>query len=329
MKKITAALIAAMCAVSTLPIIIESANGDSAPEGISNEETLSDENRIGETVSEEIKTEEPVSEETKNEETVSEEIKNEETASEETKNGDSDSKETGDIVIENQVIDVPLNGSKWIKVNGVFYYVKDGEPVKGLYEFTESDGESAPHLSYFDDKGCLVTNNVFDIGNEEYIADDNGWAKKVESEHDKTLARAYRLVDEWTDKGMTKEEKFRICYDHIRDDFPEYNPRIPHYAGEGWDTTYANDIFVDKGGNCISVAAAVAYVAKAIGFKDVYAVNGGSHGWAEVDNLVYDAEWERHNDGSYFGLSYDVSGDGLPVYKYIFGSDNPYARIKL
>lgn len=194
------------------------------------------------------------------------------------------------------------------------------------------DGKNKIHASYFGGNGWLVENKLFAFNNAQYMSDTKGWVSEVKTEHEKTLARAMQLVAKVTNNGMTKEQKLRACYVHIRDSYPEYNPRIPHFAGQGWHITYANDIFVGKdgrkGGNCISVGAALAYMAKAIGFENVYAVNGTGHGWAEVNNKVYDAEWERHNEGSFYALSYEPQ-DGKPNYKWIFGSSNPYARIKL
>jgi len=190
------------------------------------------------------------------------------------------------------------------------------------------DGGSKQHLSYFGGNGWLVVNKLFTEKNVQYIADSRGWATKVQTEHEKVMARAIQLVEKITNESMTKEQKLRACYIHIRDKYPEYNPRIPHFAGEGWHITYANDIFINKGGNCISVGAAFAYMAAAIGYENVYAVNGTGHGWAEVNGLVYDAEWERHHAGNFYAVSYNDT-IGNQKYKWIFGSANPYARVKL
>ncbi len=212
------------------------------------------------------------------------------------------------------------------------YFGPNGWLRTGLQNMGTSenpDGKNTRHQSYFGSNGWLVENKVFTYGNAQCIADNRGWARQAVSESDKTLVRAYQLVDKVTNNGMTKEQKLRASYNHIRDNYPEYNPRIPHYSGEGWNVTYANDIFINKGGNCLSVAAAVAYMAKAIGFDNVYAVNSTGHGWAEINNRVYDAEWERHNAGSFYNLSYDDTSGGKPNYKSIFNSSNPYARVRL
>ena len=60
-------------------------------------------------------------------------------------------------------------------------------------------------------------------------------------------------------------------------------------------------------GDCYSYGAAFAFMAKAIGYTNVYACNSGGHGWAEVDGKVYDPEWSRHHSspGSYYGVGYN------------------------
>ena len=194
------------------------------------------------------------------------------------------------------------------------------------------DGSSKQHLSFFGSNGWLVTDRLINENNVQYISDSRGWLKKVESEYDKTLARAMQLVENVTKAGMTKEQKLRACYDHIRDSYPEVRPRTPHYAGEGWHTLYANDIFLDKKGNCFSTAAAFAFMAKAIGYDNVYAISVNGHGWTEIDGLVYDAERERHHKGSYFALSYNTpigTQDALEQYQWIFNAKSPYAKIKI
>ena len=210
-----------------------------------------------------------------------------------------------------------FGGNGWLRVG-----------MQTMSTSANPDGNNKVHLSYFGGNGWLVENKSFDFNSKKFIADTKGWVTEVKSEHEKTLARAIELVAKVTNENMSKEQKLRACYNHIRDDYREYNPRIPHYAGEGWHITYANDIFINKGGNCMSVAAALAYMAKAVGFENVYAVNSTGHGWAEVDGKVYDAEWERHNSGSYYGLSYEPEA-GKPNYRSIFSSGNPYARVKL
>ena len=76
---------------------------------------------------------------------------------------------------------------------------------------------------------------------------------------------------------MTKAQKLRACWNHIRTSYGERNPRIPHSHGAGWAELYANDIFVSGAGNCFSYGAAFAYMAKAVGYSKCYACNSGGH----------------------------------------------------
>ena len=93
---------------------------------------------------------------------------------------------------------------------------------------------------------------------------------------------------------------------------------------------YANDMFAGPGGNCCSYAAAFAFMAKAIGYENVYACNSGGHGWAEVDGRVYDPEWSKR-DGltavTYYGLSYDQKCD--VAYKKAISSNQPWMHVKI
>lgn len=131
-----------------------------------------------------------------------------------------------------------------------------------------------------------------------------GVATKVVTEKDKVLNRALKIISQITSPTMTMAQKLRKCWDHLSySNYPEYNPRIPHYKGMDWPIIYANDIFVKGGGNCISLGAAFAFLAKGIGYTDVYACHSGGHGWTMIDGLVYDREWSRwHNASTYYGI---------------------------
>ena len=143
-----------------------------------------------------------------------------------------------------------------------------------------------------------------------------------------TLQRAQAVVASITNDGMTREEKLRVCFDYVKAAYPEIKPRIPHYLGMDWPVIYANDMFINGAGNCCSYAAAFAYMAKAIGYEEVYCCNSGGHGWAEIDGLVYDPEWSKwHHVYNYFALSYDTPTD--QGYKGAIGAGKPWMRVKI
>ena len=197
---------------------------------------------------------------------------------------------------------------------------------------TNPDGKNKQHMSYFGVNGWLVQSNVFTINKTQYIADSKGWLTQVKSEYDKTLLRAHQLLAKVTNDNMTKEQKLRASFNHIRDSYPEVRPRTPHYSGAGWHLLYANDIFVNKKGNCFSCCAAFAFMAKAIGYDNVYAISVNGHGWTEINGLVYDAERERFHKGSYYALSYNTpigTQDALEQYQWIKTAKSPYAKVKI
>ncbi len=143
-----------------------------------------------------------------------------------------------------------------------------------------------------------------------------------------TLQRAQAVVAGITNDSMTREQKLRVCFDYVKEAYPEIKPRIPHYLGMDWPVVYANDMFVNGAGNCCSYAAAFAYMAKAIGYEEVYCCNSGGHGWAEIDGLIYDPEWSKwHHVYNYFALSYDAKTD--QGYKGAIGAGKPWMRVKI
>ena len=194
------------------------------------------------------------------------------------------------------------------KIGGkTYYYGSNGNIQKNGIVGSASEG-----YCYADRNGVIdfgYCNGVTDGGSDWNVIE--GRATRVSSSSDRTLFRALKLVYRITDSSMTREQKLKACFNHLKNGgYTEKNPRIPHYTGMDWPIIYANDIFVDGVGNCISFAAAFCYMAKGIGYTNVYGCNSGGHGWAEVNGLVYDPEWSMHNfDYSYYGMSYDEPCD--------------------
>ncbi len=143
-----------------------------------------------------------------------------------------------------------------------------------------------------------------------------------------TLQRAQAVVASITNEGMAKEEKLRACFEFVKT-YKGGWPRTPHYTGMDWPVVYANDMFVNDGkGICFSYAAAFAYMAKAIGYEEVYACNSGSHGWAEIDGLIYDPERNKFDPSfHYYGISYDEKTK--VDYKGGIAAGLPWMRVKI
>lgn len=157
-----------------------------------------------------------------------------------------------------------------------------------------------------------------------------GNAYKVETESDEYLFAAAKDVNECTSADMSREEKLKACFDHIRTKYREsslHNPAYPPTKSD-WYLVYAKDIFVSGRGDCYSFGAAYAYMARAIGYTESYACNSTGHGWSEVDEKVYDPEWSLHSKNySYYAMTYDEKCD-VP-YKGALAVGKEYKRVKI
>ncbi len=229
-----------------------------------------------------------------------------------------------------------VNGNKYRLSGGLFrsglqtidgnkyYYDSTGNVQKNGIVGSKNDG-----YYYADKKGVINFNYVNGVkhNGESWIVS-NGKAKKATTKSDMVLFRAAKEVAKATNTSMTKAQKLKACFDYCKKTYNEFNPRIPHYKGMDWPIVYANDMFVGKGGNCFSYAAAFAYMAKAIGYTEVYCCNSGGHGWAEIDGKIYDPEWSRHHSNyTYFGLDYNKIKN--PNYKGAIAAGYPWMHIKI
>ncbi len=214
----------------------------------------------------------------------------------------------------------------YVKIDGDTYYYNE----YGVIQKNGIVGNSKDGYRYADKNGKIdysARKAVEQNGVQYNVLD--GKAYKVKTEADKTLYRAFKEVDKALKgkKGLTKEQKLRRCYLYVMDAYTEKNPRIPHYNGTDWPIIYANDMFVRGVGNCFSYAACFAYMAKAIGYEEVYACHSGGHGWAEINGLVYDPEWSRHHDFDYYAVSYNANV-GVD-YKGAMAVKKPWKHVKI
>ena len=154
--------------------------------------------------------------------------------------------------------------------------------------------------------------------------ENNLFTKKIEEAAAESLyirARAY--VESITNNAMTKEQKLRVCFDSFRGK-NEHQLWIPLYRGTDWPQRYANYYFDTMGGDCVAFGAAFAYMAKVIGYEDVYTLNSGGHGWAEVNGLIYDPEVSLHGSW-YYGLPYS----SVPSFQQVRNNASPANTIRM
>ena len=155
---------------------------------------------------------------------------------------------------------------------------------------------------YMKETGAMACAEVLVLdGKRQGFSGAGDWLGEKSSLFMDAYGAAVTFVAENTDASWSKEKKLRVCFDLFATDFHEKNPWIPHYTGTDWAEKYAYNCITTKSGNCFSYGAAFAFMARAIGYDDVYACSSGGHGWAEVGGLVYDPEWTQYQEGNFFG----------------------------
>lgn len=206
------------------------------------------------------------------------------------------------------------------------YYV-DGKAVTGVrkigkkrYVFKQSGKLAKKRFTvgattfYPDKKGVL---RACRQGKRYYYA--NG---KRMTKYDALDARAYftaeKVLGKITKKSDSKATKRLKAFKWVM-----YKYYAMHHKLEKcfkyWAPVYAMDHFKNIGGDCESDAAAFAYLAAAIGYKNVYAVTDSSvpdtdttHAWCRINGAVYDPLFAQAKSFSTFYNSrhgsYETSG---------------------
>ena len=179
------------------------------------------------------------------------------------------------------------------KKDRVFYLDKTGKRKSGWQKINEK------YYFFSLSSGVMQKNKTVD----GIRLQKNGKAK-VTSKNSKTLMTyvlAQQVVEQVTTPTMSKAQKLRACFTWVVAK-PYKTIRYPFKEYQGWAEDYANDIFIRGGGTCYSDGAAVAFLANALGYKDVCVSSSGGHGWAEINGMVYDPLlWESQKDERYFG----------------------------
>ena len=203
------------------------------------------------------------------------------------------------------------------------YFYKGGELLKDTIVGNDDDGY------FYADKDGVISGNCCTAVSQDWVDWNviNSVATMVESEADTTLFYTLKSVAECTNDDMTKEEKLRACFDHLKNDYLEGVRHDPPYYEMDWPILYANDIFMYGKGDCFSYGAAMAFMGKAIGCDECYACNSGGHGWAEIEGLVYDPEWSMHSETEWYAVDYDEPAE--VHYKKGLQGGAEWKRIKI
>ena len=214
--------------------------------------------------------------------------------------------------------------SCWKTVGSAKYYFgSNGKAVTGLKKIGTT-------WYYFKASGVMATGDVT-VNNVTYYLNKKdqveaykkgstyykpSGTKMTSMERDDyvTLRRARAVVRKITTSSMTKSQKLKKCFDWVMA-FPYKRHRYFPTTNLAWASLYANDHFVRKSGDCHADAAALAYLARALGYTDVYVCldaklsNPGHHAWTKINGLNYDPLFaQAKNYSKYYGnKSYELN----------------------
>lgn len=218
---------------------------------------------------------------------------------------------------EDQQKEETRNG--WYREKGCKKYYIDGQTATGSVKIGKS-------YYYFDAEGVLQSGTVR-AGKTTYYLTDKGIVEayktgkvyfyangkkmgKVAKNDFVTLQRAKKIAAKITKPKMSKKEKLETCFKWVIK--KHYRMRRPFKNKKGWPAVYANDHFKGGGGDCHSDAAAFGYLAKAIGYKNVYICcdskeDKRGHSWTEINGRVYDPLFaEAKSYKNHYGVKYGV-----------------------
>lgn len=220
--------------------------------------------------------------------------------------------------------------------NGKKRYYRKSKYIKGLkklgsyrYFFSMKNGVMATSdVTY---KGC-----TYFVGNKGHIT---AWRKgdayynpngsrmnNDEIEVFRAENNARKVIRRVTNDKMTIEEKKQSCFRWVMNNKKYANIRQFKNGSEAWFAINANDYFERGIGNCWGSASSFAYLAKVLGYNNVYICSDGTkteHTWAEIEGLVYDPLYAKSRGVDlFYGVSYEK-------YSYEKQYYTPYFRVKL
>ena len=131
------------------------------------------------------------------------------------------------------------------------------------------------------------------------------------------------IVEELTDDSMTRDQKLRVLFNYVRDNFKYLKRPLISKGQTGWEPEYALFFLNNGKGNCYSFSATYCLLCRELGLP-AYTVVGSAlnspHGWVEIvlDGSVYmfdtQLEWRYLHDWGKSGYDFfKMSPDRTPV----------------
>ena len=146
--------------------------------------------------------------------------------------------------------------------------------------------------------------------------------------------KLYKLVKstvaQHTTAAMTPEQKLRSCYDYLCSSTFTYVTKRPFSYSPGWRLTYGYEMLTTHSGVCYNFSAALAYMARYIGYTDVKAIAGellyldghwDLHSWTKImiggTYYVFDASMEHGGMGDFWKKTYAGTGRSYREWNYL------------
>ena len=142
------------------------------------------------------------------------------------------------------------------------------------------------------------------------MAPDGRKLNKKQTAELRAYQNARKVVARITTSDMTDAEKLHRCFVWMQSNGFATQGKLSS-GGKFWYAFNANQLFMRRRGNCIPYACAMAYMAKVIGYKEVYICSRGTkqqsfHTWTEINGVVYDSYFANRRDADkYYGIKYN------------------------
>ena len=223
---------------------------------------------------------------------------------------------------------VPASAKKvkngWKKAGSYYRYYKEGERLVGKKKI-------GTKTYYFNAKGYQMT-GWQKIGKNYYFfrqgIKSKGYMKKSTTVNGIRLNKKGRAVlsterlerkvkllvfyAQWANEiapvSLEQEDRLKKCYDYLRKSINYGNSQKYRYDDPDQDLYFAEGAFRQSFHDCYHSAAALAFLANALGYRKVSICLNQGHGWAQIGSLVYDATYGRardYNGYKYFGREAD------------------------
>ena len=222
----------------------------------------------------------------------------------------------------------------WFKYNGNYYYYSG----KGK-KYTSGQYKIGSDYYYFAKSGVMQTGwvkvgssyclfdrisgkKVFNKTVDGIVINKSGNAKLNDWSRSKiaTMIKAHNIMRSITNATDSMETKRLKCFNWVLS-FPYHQYRLlrPIMRQDGWEMTFANDIFDYHQGCCVAESAATAFLFREIGYTDVYVCHDTGHSWVTIGQYLYDPVFAEAKDFSrnYNVLPYDYRAN--PVDRRYIG----------